>query len=145
MVELVPATMRASCLMKEGFQCSDLCREISVRGFGLLKKTINDVLHGPEDYLTSLSFSGHRIDVFSRFIILCKTDVYKLPYHIRDKHASKNLCSVSSKSSLSSKAVISHNMYLSHCSSKILYSNTNSGIDLLIAEMTAEKIQNREG
>lgn len=37
-VILVPATIRASCLLQESLQCSDLCREVSVRGFGLMEK-----------------------------------------------------------------------------------------------------------
>lgn len=35
---MVPATIMASRLLQESLQCSDLCREVSVQGFGLTEK-----------------------------------------------------------------------------------------------------------
>lgn len=37
-VILVPAPIKPSCLLQKSFQSSDLCREVSVRGFGLMEK-----------------------------------------------------------------------------------------------------------
>lgn len=37
-VILVPAPIKASCLLQKSLQCSNLCREVSVRGFGLMEE-----------------------------------------------------------------------------------------------------------
>lgn len=38
MLILVPAPIKPSCFLQKSFQSSDLCREVSVQGFGLMEK-----------------------------------------------------------------------------------------------------------